>query len=110
MQKIALDIIIIPSQDTMEEVISVSKNLSGAGTRFLLNLTDFIPHISLAMGVVEMQSIETIEKQLYELSLDCLEFELSVDHIYNSIQKSGENITGWGLSNPERLQKLHEDC
>ena len=51
MNFLAVDIVLLPPKDVTDKIISFTSNLPDASTH--LNNSDCLPHISLAMGIIE---------------------------------------------------------
>lgn len=109
MAKIAVDIVLLPSQEMMDKAIAANQSLSSRQTdKITLNKSDCLPHISLAMGCIEETDISSIEKILRTFALSHPPGLLSVAGIHIETNAAGQKISAFEVSRTERLQSLHE--
>ena len=99
--KKAIDIVLLPPENIMDLSIKLN-NQAFLDNKAVVKLDkkDFLPHISLLMGVIE-------EEKLSELIEKLKEILKNFDKVTIEIEKTGDN---WiSLTNTETLQKLHEN-
>ena len=58
-RNIAVDIALLPPTGVIQKIISITSNLPKADTR--LNDTDCLPHITLAMGILDIDNLLTYD-------------------------------------------------
>jgi hypothetical protein len=101
--KLAIDIVLLPPEEIMDYVIEINKTEVSKGE---LNKTDFLPHISLAMGVIEESNLEKL-KIIVE-GLFTHPIKLQLDKFYYVEDYAKERSYGI-LIKGEKLQKMHEE-
>ncbi|MCK4339633.1 MAG: hypothetical protein KAW87_06575 [Candidatus Cloacimonetes bacterium] len=114
MNKIAIDIILLPSEEMMDKVIELNKELLKhfenipASAGIILNKENCFPHISLAMGVIGKNEILNINQVLHNISKEFSIMNLNAISIYANIIPSGEKVSCYKIENTRQLQLLHE--
>ncbi len=69
MAKLAVDVVLLPSEAMMDKAIALNRRLSGHSDQvIILNKKDCLPHISLAMGCIEEEDVPLISTLLCELA------------------------------------------
>jgi 2'-5' RNA ligase len=99
MAKIAIDVVLLPPEEIMDQAIEINKKLKDDPIQ--LNKKNCLPHISLCMGLMDQKDFEKIKKILLDISKDFSGLNLNINKICN--EKKSFKI----LYN-EQLQKLHE--
>lgn len=109
MTKIAVDVVLLPSQEMMDKVIAANQSLPSRQTdKITLNKSDCLPHISLAMGCIEETDISNIEKTLRTLAISHPPGPLGVAGIHIETNAAGQKISSFEVNRTEQLQSLHE--
>ncbi|MTI31210.1 hypothetical protein, partial [Xanthovirga aplysinae] len=109
-QKIAVDIVLFPDKKLSQEIIVLNQNLEGSGkTKIRLNLKNCLPHISLAMGCVDMDNLEIIKGILSKIGKELLPLEIPITRVESSIDNQGKGLTLVVLQKDKKLQELHEE-
>lgn len=114
MRKIAVDIVLLPSEKMMDKVIKVNKELLKhfdnipADAGIILNKETCLPHISLAMGVIDKNEILNINEVLQNISQEFSIMNLNAISIYADIIPSGEKVSCYKIENTRQLQLFHE--
>lgn len=103
---IAIDIVILPDQELMDESIRLNQ-LLGMGNAIPLNMNDCVPHITLAMGAVNQANLPAIYTQLERLVHEIKPFIIEVDCLYETVQDHGASLYGIALKYSRVLQELH---
>lgn len=103
MPKIAVDIALIPLDAIMDQAIAVNKTLQSDKQIIFLNHTDCLPHITLAMGVMDADQITTLAIRLVGLADQVRPVEILQDKI-----KVSEIASGVHFQKTPDLQALHE--
>lgn len=89
----------------MDRVIEVNKKLiENSGSKIVLNKKDRLPHISLAMGVINKEDMLFIKNDLQELTGEFSIMNLEAVSIYVSVS----NVSSFKVKNTKELQMLHE--
>ena len=109
MPKIAVDVVLLPSDEMMDKAIEINRKLSAfSGNKMVLNKKDCLPHISLAMGVIDEKNLFFVEKDLQEIAKQfspvSLEAAVSVH-----TTPTGEKNSWFEIKNIKELQALHEE-
>jgi 2'-5' RNA ligase len=106
MPKIAIDIALIPSEEMMEKVIEINKELlKDNAPLIVLDKEKCLPHISLCMGGVDEKDIPEIDKVLGEIASQFSVFDFSAESIHTF--PDGLFCSDFPIENNEELQKLH---
>lgn len=105
MAKIAVDIVLLPSDEMMDEAIKVNRKLL---EKIILSKEDCLPHISLAMGVINKKDIPSINKDLQEIARQFSLINLDAINISTHKSASGETVSCFTIKNTKELQLLHE--
>jgi len=109
MSKIAVDVVLLPSDEMMDKAIRANTELvEKFGSEIVLNKENCLPHISLAMGCIEERDISSIEKILELTAKESLPGSLTVSAILTTITVRGETISGFEIVKIKELQSLHE--
>lgn len=109
MAKIAVDIVLLPSEEMMDNAIQANRKLPKQWTdNIRLNKQDCLPHISLAMGCIEETDSANIGKTLRRVAKSHSPVPLSVIGIRVETSAAGRRISVFEVSKTEQLQSLHE--
>lgn len=110
MGKIAVDVVLLPSQEVMNKAIEVNTRLlKKYPDQIILDKECCLPHISLAMGCLDKQDIPTIEKILYTIAGKYNPGQLSIAGISIGISAMGEKVSSFEVKKTDKLQLLHEE-
>lgn len=107
MKKLALDIAIVPPEEIMTKCIKLSEELLQHNKSIQLNMSNKVPHITLAMGVVNEDSIEAIINKLKPLVP--LNFNFSTTGLYKRQIPQGQ-VIGVKVSVNNKLMEIHKKC
>jgi len=109
MAKIAVDIVLLPSNEMTDAAIEANRELLKLQPdRIVLDKQNCLPHISLAMGCIDEADIADIEQILRRIAGQLTPGELSFIGIHVGTNSTGENVTVIGVERTQRLQTLHE--
>ncbi len=109
MARIAVDVVLLPSEEMMDKAIAANQRLFMPGTdKITLNRSDCLPHISLAMGCIEETRIVNIEKVLRTVAKSHPPGPLTVVGIRVGTDAAGRKISVFEVGKTEQLQSLHE--
>ncbi len=105
MNKTALNIAIIPSDEVIIQVIEMSKKIAEEiGSEFVLNQENLIPHITIYQALYPNKNIDKLRNIAKELSFGQELLEIQLD----SIVISHQTFLFWKCSQNKTLQGLHE--
>jgi len=109
MSKIAIDVVLLPSEEMMDKAIEVNqKQLIKYKSEVRLNKQNCWPHISLAMGAINKKDLSTVSDILREIASRFKIFNLIADGYRSLIIPSGEIYSEYTVKNTKELQRLHE--
>lgn len=92
MAKIAVDIALLPPEEVMDRAIAVNKTLIAEKQSIFLNKSDCLPHVTLAMGVMESGKIPALAVQIVALADQFYPIELLQKEVRGSEIASGINF------------------
>jgi len=109
MARIAVDVVLLPSEEMMDKAIEVNRELvKGFGERIILNKENCLPHISLAMGCIEEKDIPDIEKILQTVAKQYSFGQLRIIDIHSGTSSAGGTVSTFEIEKTNKLQLLHE--
>ena len=109
MSKIAIAVVLLPDNLMTEWAIEISKLQSKKfNEKILLNGKNCLPHISLAMGVMESEKLPEAEKILKTIASIFKKFDLVADAYHGSEIPSGDIVSEFTIEKASELQSLHE--
>ena len=109
MSKIAVDVVLLPDEAMTERVIEANKALvEEFSSEIVLDRKSCLPHISLAMGVIEEPDVGKIEEILGTVAEELPIGELQVVGIHTSVNSRGETVSVFEVKKTRELQRLHE--
>lgn len=110
MAKIAVDVVLLPSEAMTNQAIEANKELlkQYAG-RIILDKENCLPHISLAMGCIDERHINDIEKILKSIAEKNNPGRLRVIGINIGTNSLGEKVSSFEVEKTEKLLSLHEE-
>ena len=95
MAKIAVDIVLLPSEEMTEMAISTNKELLKQNpAKIVLDKKNCIPHISLAMGCIDERKINEIDNILKTIAKEKAVRQLKALGIDIQDRGNGEKISG----------------
>jgi len=110
MSKIAVDVVLLPSDEMTENVIQANAELvEKFGSKIVLNKENCLPHISLAMGCIDQRDIAPIGRLLELVARESPLGELTVTGIRTSTNARGEKVSVFEVEKTKQIQALHED-
>jgi len=110
MAKIAVDVVLLPSEEVTNQAIEANKKLlKQYADRIILDKENCLPHISLAMGCMDEQEIPDIEKILHTIAGKYNPGQLNVPGINIGTNSLGEKVSAFEVEKTENLQSLHEE-
>ena len=110
MAKIAIDVVLLPSEAMADKAIEANRQLLGSsGERIVLDKESCLPHVSLAMGCIEEKDIGEIGEILRGIAGQCALDRLKVAGIHVGTNSVGEKVSALQIERTETLQSLHEE-
>ncbi len=108
MPKIAIDIALLPDKEMTDKSVEISKKQSKKfSDKILLNDKNCLPHISLAMGVINVGDIEKISQILTSIASLFTFLKLNVADYKNNISPLGNVISEFTIEKTKSLYSLH---
>ncbi len=109
MAEIAIDVVLLPSDEIMDKAIEANRELlKQCAEKIILSKENCLPHISLAMGCIDERDIADIETVLQAIAKQCSLGQLSVIGIEIGTNSAGEKVSLFQIEKTEALQSLHE--
>jgi len=110
MAKIAVDVVLLPSEEMADKAIAANKELlKQCPDKIVLDKESCLPHISLAMGCIDERDIADIEKILQTIAKQSSLGQLNVIGIHIGTNSGGEKVSVLQIEKTEALQLLHEE-
>ena len=110
MVKIAVDIVLLLSEEMADTAIAANKELlERNAAKIVLDKENCLPHISLAMGCIDEKDIDEIDAILKTIAQENPLGQLNCMGIYTSTNKAGEKVSVFVIEKTEALQSLHEE-
>jgi 2'-5' RNA ligase len=108
MTKIAVDVVLLPSEEMTNRAIEANKKLlKQYPERIILDKEHCLPHISLDMGCMDERHITDIEKILISIAEKYNPGRLSVVCINTMTDSLGEKVSSFEVKKTNRLISLH---
>lgn len=110
MKRLAVDIVLIPDTHLFDQALAVNAELvKKHGSDIVLHQTKCLPHISLAMGVIDEKDVFKIKQHLHRLwQLYPLDEILHTQELVYRTNSRGETVSSIELVNDPTLQDFHE--
>jgi 2'-5' RNA ligase len=105
MNKKAIDVVLLPSNEMMDKAIAINQELlqRGEPKKMGLNKTNCLPHISLLMGCVAEDDFAQVSQLLNDIASKYAAFHLQIAEV----EQEGSS-TVLNVQHHPRLQELHE--
>ncbi len=109
MEKIAIDVVLLPSEKMMDKAIEINRELlKKHDKKIILDKQKCLPHISLCMGCIDNKDIPEIEKVLKDISSKFSKMSLIIDRLEPETIPTGKIVSGMAIKNTKELQLFHE--
>ncbi|UCC97391.1 MAG: 2'-5' RNA ligase family protein [Phycisphaerales bacterium] len=109
MARIAVDVVLLPSEEVMDMAIEANRGLLRRDAdKITLNKADCLPHISLAMGCIEETDIVNLGRILRPIAKNSAPGPLTVVGASVETDVAGDTVSVFKLKRTDRLQSLHE--
>lgn len=106
--KKAIDIVLLPPDNIMDFAIQLNKPwVKGIDDEIVLDKKFCLPHITLAMGLINDEQIIIIQKIMAEIADNFSPLELKITYVYTENLPT-RKISGLAIEKSPPLQKLHE--
>ena len=110
MAKIAVDVVLLPSEEMADKAIAANKELLRQyAHKIVLDKESCLPHISLAMGCIDETDIDEIDTILRTIAEESSLGQLSAVGIHIETNRAGEKVSVIEIEKTEALQSLHEE-
>ncbi len=110
MAEIAVDIVLLPSEEIAEKAIAANKELlKQYADKIVLDKASCLPHISLAMGCIDELDIDEIDVILRTIAEETSLGQLTAVGIHIETNRAGEKVSVIEIEKAEALQSLHEE-
>ena len=109
MTKIAIDVVLLPSEEMMDKAIEINRELLKENeNKIVLDKQKCLPHISLCMGCIEEDNIPKIEESLKKIASQFSTMNLIAHELKPETIPSGKIVSGITINNTKELQSLQE--
>ena len=109
MAEIAVDIVLLPSEEMADKAIAANKELlKQYAHKIVLDKVICLPHISLAMGCIDDIDIDEIDTILRTIVKETSLGQLNAVGIKTETNQAGEKVSVLEIEKTEALQSLHE--
>jgi len=110
MAEIAVDVVLLPSEEMADKAIAANKELlKQCADKIVLDKESCLPHISLAMGCIDERDIADIEKVLQTIAKQYSLRQLNIIGIHTGTNSATEQVSVLQIEKTEALQSLHEE-
>jgi 2'-5' RNA ligase len=108
MAEIAVDVVLLPSEEMAEMAIAANKELlKRNAAKIVLDKESCLPHISLAMGCINESNIDDIDNILNLIAKQTALGKLIAVGIHIQSIGEGEKVSAFQIEKTEALQSLH---
>lgn len=109
MARIAVDVVLLPSQEMMDRAIEANRKLlKQRSDRITLDKKSCLPHISLAMGCLDEKDIANTKKILQAVAKNYSLGPLTVVGVYTGTDSTGEDVSVFQVKKTQKIQSLHK--
>jgi 2'-5' RNA ligase len=109
MNKIAIDAVLLPSEQMMNQAIKINRELlKDHENLIVLDIEKCLPHISLCMGCIEEDKIPEIKNIIDIITSEFSPFDLTVSNLITEVTPDKKKVSVLQIENQDNLQKLHE--
>ena len=110
MSKIAIDIVLLPSKEMVDNAIKLNKKIALHGkTEFELNTTNRVPHITLSMSCIEESNLNKIKNILSDISKNYSTFHLTIENFRIENLKDDKKYISLNIQDNAEIKKLHKE-
>lgn len=110
MGKIAVDVVLLPSQEMAQVAIKANRRLLlDHRGGIVLDSESCLPHVSLAMGCIEQRDVDDVGGILHSLAHRHRIESLKVAGIHIETNSIGRQVSSVRIERDDAIQALHED-
>jgi 2'-5' RNA ligase len=110
MAEIAVDVVLLPSEEMADKAIALNKELlKQYADKIVLDKENCLPHISLTMGCIEEIDIDEIDTILRTIAEETSLGQLNAVGIKTEANQAGEKVSVLEIEKTKALQSLHEE-
>ncbi|MFH1187690.1 MAG: 2'-5' RNA ligase family protein [bacterium] len=106
--KIAINILFFPTKDIMQLAVKINQQ-KGSENYQNLNIETNPPHITLAMGVIDVKNLPLAKEKIRRIAKNFSKLELTLSGICHGIRSNGKKSYYFKVEIIPELQKLHEE-
>ena len=107
MNKIPIDIVLLPSEEIIEKAIELNQKINSK--KIVLGKENSIPHISLCMAVIDETDLEKVTNILNSILEKYSILNLNISKLKVDSLNDNENWVNLKVEKSNKLQSLHED-
>ena len=109
MKKLAIDVVLLPSEQMMNEAIFINQKILQAEDRkIILNKENCFPHISLLMGCIDSKHLHEVNSLLDKIGSLFTSFHLQIEASQTDNMPDGKPVTVLNIKKNHWLQSLHQ--
>jgi len=109
MDKLASDIVLLPSEEITKAAIRLNQSLlQRFEKKIILSRNDSLPHLSLAMGALRAEEIPAVADRLEEVASAFPPINLNFTGIQSGPTDANKIVSTWEVKRTAELQALHE--
>jgi hypothetical protein len=109
MKRLAVDIVLLPSNPMADRVIEVNRELvRRCGGEITLDRKNCFPHISLCMGVLKGKDLPAVSEILERIGMDSPPLNLTATRLTANPDAKGEPVSCFEIRKTRALVRLHE--
>jgi 2'-5' RNA ligase len=111
MGKIAIDIVLLPSDEMMDHVIRANRDLidNHGDTGIVLIKKHCVPHISLCMGVIEEDKLNEVNEIIQKLAESYSPFSFNANTLTNSEDPEKDNYLSLNFEYSHRFRDFQQE-
>jgi hypothetical protein len=102
--KLAVDVALLLPEKINDLVIELNQKFDSLSK---LNKENNLPHITLAMGVIDESEIELVNNKIKEICDEFGSLNLKIEEVYHIIKPNGKKSFAFRIKLTDELKKLH---
>jgi hypothetical protein len=108
MERIAIDIALLLPEKIKDLCVKLNKEAESQGRAYRpLGNDDFIPHITLSLGIINKKDLQEIQGIISEITNDSNNLNLEINETYTYKREDG-NRSGFKIIKNPKLQRFHD--
>jgi hypothetical protein len=109
MPRLAVDIVLLPSEPMTDKVIEVNSMLVRRyGKKIVLDREKCFPHISLCMGVLKEKDLRAVSRILERIGETTAPLKLTAVRLTSHADSTGAMISDFEIKATKEIKRLHE--